>query len=71
MKPRRDVLVGDPPIREIRGGVDLIGPRGGVIYILTLSCGHWLSRRKLPDKTTAPCLGCLLEEAFKTRPGGS
>lgn len=64
---REGALVGEPPVREVSRVVDLIGPRGGVVYVMTLSCGHWTSRRKLPAKTAVPCVGCLMDAALHAR----
>lgn len=67
---RRDTLLGDPPKREFTRVTELIGPRGGVVYVLHLTCGHWLTLRKLPRvmKTEVPCVGCLVEAALKAKP---
>lgn len=66
MKPR-DTLLGDPPLRDVVKVIDLIGPRGGTTLVLLLSCGHWHIRRKMPSKTSVPCIGCLVEAALKGR----
>lgn len=67
---RDGVLVGDPPVRAVTRVTDLIGPRGGVVYVLGLACGHWVSRRKLPTKTEVPCIGCLIEKAIREKDRG-
>jgi len=67
---RDGVLIGDPPAREVVRVVDLIGPRGGVTYVLVLSCNHWAARRKLPAKTELPCVGCLVEAALREKDAG-
>lgn len=47
--------------------VDLVGPHGGTTYVLVLSCGHWVGRRKLPSKTEVPCVGCLIDAALRQK----
>lgn len=64
---KHGVLVGNPPEREVTGVVDLVGPRGGITYVLTLACRHWIGRRKLPVKMAVPCVGCLVDAALKSR----
>lgn len=64
---REGALLGDPPAREVSRVVDLVGPRGGVTYVLALSCGHWRTARKLPAKREAPCVGCLVDAALHAR----
>lgn len=67
---REGTLFGDPPIRSIVGVTELVGPRGGVTYVLSLSCEHWTARRKLPPKTEVPCVGCLVEAALRAKRAG-
>ena len=64
---REGALLGDPPPREVTSVTDLVGPRGGVTYVLALSCGHWVGHRKLPAKTEVPCVGCLVGAALNAR----
>lgn len=64
---RDGVLLGDPPERGVVRVIDLVGPRGGVTYVLVLSCRHWAGRRKLPTKTSLPCVGCLIEAALREK----
>lgn len=66
--PRGDVLVGEPPPRDVVRVIELIGSRGGVVLVLVFSCGHWKTARKLPSKTTIPCVGCLVEAALTDAP---
>jgi hypothetical protein len=64
---REGALLGDPPAREVSRVVDLVGPRGGIIYVLMLGCGHWRTARKLPAKMIVPCVGCLVSAALHAR----
>lgn len=64
---RDGALRGDPPEREVTRVVDLVGSRGGVTYVLALSCGHWAASRKLPAKTSTRCTGCLVDAALHER----
>lgn len=63
----KNTLVGDPPERGVARVIELIGPRGGVTYVLALSCGHWHARSKMPAKPEVRCVGCLVEAALGRR----
>lgn len=66
----RETLIGDPPEREVTRVIDLLGPRGGIVLVLVLTCGHWQTRRKLPSKKSVPCIGCLVDAALAGKQEG-
>ena len=64
---KEGTLLGVPPEREVSRVVELVGERGGLVFVLALACGHWSARRRLPAKKVVPCVGCLIEAALRER----
>lgn len=42
---------GTAPMRDVEYHRETVDGRGGVVYVLTLSCGHETKRRQLESKT--------------------
>lgn len=48
----------DAPEMPVERVVDLVGPRGGTIWLQQLSCGHSIWNRSRKPKTKARCIAC-------------
>jgi len=51
------------PVVEVK---EVVGPRGGRILVLLLSCKHWKTAPK--PATSATCIACYIEAQLKKEP---
>ena len=59
-----------PPLKDVIRVVNVRGMRGGHQVALVLSCGHWITRRRVPALLgrSFGCIGCLVEKAMLETP---
>ena len=50
------------PLRAVTDIVDIEGPRGGIINVLILECGCFVTRRlKRDPPLSVPCIACFVK----------
>lgn len=58
----------NPPLRDIRRITEVLGPRGGTIFVTEFECGHRLWNRLPPkNRPEAPCMGCWVDNAVEAQ----
>jgi hypothetical protein len=54
-------MPGRAPVHAVRKVLEVEGPRGGLLHVLVLECGAYMTKRlKGPPPAAVPCIACFV-----------